>query len=94
MLDFLKRIWLITRRELNTFSQRPIFFFVMFVAPLGFLGFFTTLMDAGLPTKLPAALVDEDNTHVTRQLTRILGSMEETDFVLETNSFTEARQAM
>jgi ABC-2 type transport system permease protein len=39
-------------------------------------------------------LVDEDNTHVTRQLTRILGSMEETDFVLETNSFTEARQAM
>ena len=66
----------------------------MFVAPLGFLWMFTSLMQAGLPTKLPAALVDEDNTHVTRQLTRILGTMEQTRFVLQTNSFTEARQAM
>lgn len=87
-------IWTIIRRELNTFSRRPIFFVVMFVAPLGFLTFFTTLMEAGLPTKLPAALVDEDNTHVTRQLTRILGAMEETHFVMQTYSFTEARQAM
>ena len=66
----------------------------MFVAPLGFLWMFTSLMDAGLPTKLPAALVDEDDTHVTRQLTRILGTMEETDFVLRTKSFTQAREAM
>ena len=94
MLEAFKRIWFITRRELNTFSRRPIFFIIMFVAPLGFLVFFTSLMSSGLPTKLPAALVDEDNTHVTRQLTRILGTMEETQFVLQTNSFTEARQAM
>ena len=94
MLEALKRIWLITCRELNTFSQRPIFFVIMFVAPVGFLWLFTTLMGAGLPTKLPAALVDEDNTSVTRQLTRILGSMEETNFVMQGISFTEARQAM
>lgn len=87
-------LWSIIRRELNTFSTRPIFFVVMFVAPLGFLLFFTTLMEAGLPTKLPAALVDEDNTHVTRQLTRILGTMEETHFVMQTTSFTQAREAM
>ncbi len=55
---------------------------------------FTSLMQSGLPTKLPAALVDEDDTHVTRQLTRILGVMEETHFVMQTKSFTEARQAM
>lgn len=94
MLKALRNIWLITRRELNTFSRRPIFIVIMFVAPLGFLVFFTSLMSSGLPTKLPAALVDEDNTHVTRQLTRILGTMEETQFVLQTNSFTEARQTM
>ena len=87
-------LWHICLRELRAFGRRPIFFVIMFVAPLGFLLFFTSLMNAGLPTKLPAALVDEDNTHVTRQLTRILGTMEETDFVLRTESFTEARQAM
>lgn len=94
MLTALRNIWLITRRELRAFGRRPIFLVIMFVAPLGFLWMFTSLMQAGLPTKLPAALVDEDNTHVTRQLTRILGTMEETRFVLQTQSFTEARQTM
>ncbi len=90
----LKALWHIIRRELRTFSKRPIFLVIMIVAPLGFLWMFTSLMQAGLPTKLPAALVDEDDTHVTRQLTRILGTMEETQFVMQTRSFTEARQAM
>lgn len=94
MLNALKNIWNITYRELRAFSKRPIFLIIMFVAPLGFLWMFTSLMQAGLPTKLPAALVDEDDTHVTRQLTRILGTMEETRFVLQTYSFTEAREAM
>lgn len=94
MLTALKNIWAITYRELRAFSKRPIFLMIMFVAPLGFLWMFTSLMQSGLPTKLPAALVDEDDTHVTRQLTRILGTMEETRFVLKTYSFTEARQAM
>ena len=94
MRTALKHIWAITYRELRVFSKRPIFLLIMFVAPLGFLWMFTSLMQSGLPTKLPAALVDEDDTHVTRQLTRILGTMEETRFVLKTYSFTEARQAM
>ena len=94
MQTALKNIWAITYRELRAFSKRPIFLMIMFVAPLGFLWMFTSLMQSGLPTKLPAALVDEDDTHVTRQLTRILGTMEETRFVLKTYSFTEARQAM
>lgn len=94
MLDALNNIWLISRRELQSFSKRPMFLVIMIVAPLGFLWMFSSLMKAGLPTKLPAALVDEDNTHVTRELTRILGSMEETRFEMKTFSYTEARQAM
>ena len=94
MLRVLTNIWHLTRRELRGFGKRPILLVIRVVAPLGFLWMFTSLMQAGLPTKLPAALVDEDNTHVTRQLTRILATMEETDFVLRTPSFTEARQAM
>lgn len=94
MLKALRNTWHITRRELRAFGKRPIFLVIMIMAPLGFLWMFTSLMQSGLPTKLPAALVDEDDTHVTRQLTRILGTMEETQFVMQTRSFTEARQAM
>ncbi len=90
----LSTLWFLSLRELKAFAKRPIFLLIMFVAPLGFLWLFTSLMSSGLPTKLPAALVDADNTNVTRQLTRILSTMEETNFVMQTNSFSEAREAM
>ncbi len=88
------RLITIFRRELRMFAHRPLFLFTMIVAPVLCIVFFTTLMSDGLPTKLPAGLVDEDDTHVTHIVTRILGSMEETDLVTRYPSFTEARHAM
>lgn len=84
----------IFRRELRIFAHRPLFLFTMIVAPVLCLVFFTTLMGAGLPTKLPAGLVDEDDTHITHTITRILGSMEETRIERHYSNFTEARKAM
>lgn len=94
MKETYNRLITIFRRELRIFSHRPLFLFTMIVAPVLCIVFFTTLMSDGLPTKLPAGLVDEDDTHVTRIVTRILGSMEETDLVARYPSFTEVRQAM
>ncbi len=88
------RLTAIFRRELRLFAHRPLFLFTMIVAPVLCIVFFTTLMADGLPTKLPAGLVDEDDTHVTRIVGRILGSMEETNLVTRYPSFTEARRAM
>lgn len=89
-----RRIRQIFRRELRIFAHRPLFLFTMIVAPVVCIVFFTTLMADGLPTKLPAGLVDEDDTHITRIVTRILGSMEETDLVARYPNFTEARKAV
>lgn len=94
MRDKFSRLTAIFRRELRLFAHRPLFLFIMIVAPVLCIVFFTTLMANGLPTKLPAGLVDEDDTHVTRIVGRILGSMEETDLVTRYPSFTEARRAM
>ncbi len=88
------RLITIFRRELRIFAHRPLFLFTMIVAPILCIVFFTTLMSDGLPTKLPAGLVDEDDTHTTRMVTRILDSMEETDLVARYPSFTDARRAM
>ncbi|MBQ7422501.1 MAG: ABC transporter permease [Prevotella sp.] len=66
----------------------------MILAPLLCIFFFTSLMSAGLPKRLPAAIVDEDNTHVTRIIIRILNSFEETDLSTKYHSFTEARRAV
>ena len=94
MTTICNRLIAIFRRELRIFAHRPLFLFTMIVAPVLCIIFFTTLMADGLPTKLPAGLVDEDDTHITRIITRILGSMEETDLAVRYPSFTEARHAM
>lgn len=94
MKQLFQRLKIIFRRELLIFAHRPMFLFTMIVAPVLCIVFFTTLMADGLPTKLPAGLVDEDDTHVTRIVGRILGSMEETELVARYPDFASARQAM
>lgn len=94
MVESLNRILKISERELRSFAKRPIFLVCMILAPLFFLLLFTSMMSNGLPEKLPAALVDEDNTQVTRSMVRILGSMQQTEIVARYADFTQARQAM
>ena len=94
MKDIAKRLAAIIKRELKMFAHRPLFLFTMIVAPVVCALFFTTLMGDGLPTKLPAGMVDEDNTHITRIVGRIIGSMEETDIVARYPNFSEAREAV
>lgn len=89
-----RRLAMIGRRELKMYSHRPLFLFCMIIAPLFCLIYLTSLMSEGLPTKLPAAMVDEDNTHITHTITRFLGSMEEVKIVHHYRSFGEARKAM
>lgn len=88
------RLRAIVLRELRIFARRPLFLFTMIVAPAACLVFFTTLMSSGLPTKLPAGWVDEDDTHVSRMVGRILGSMEETELTTRYATVSEARQAV
>lgn len=90
----LRRLWNISRREVGIFFHRPMYLFCMLTAPLLTLLFFTTLMYEGLPTELPAGIVDEDNTNISRTIVRTLDSFEETDLKYSYPNFTEARKAM
>ena len=89
-----RRIIAISRRETGIYSRRPLFLFCLLVAPLLCVVFLVTLMKDGLPTELPAGIVDEDNTHISRIITRTLDAMEETDLKYSYPSFSEARKAM
>ncbi len=89
-----KRILAISRRELQIYSKRPLFLFCLLVAPLICVVFLVTLMGNGLPTKLPAGIVDEDNTKISRTITRTIDAMEETDIRYSYPDFSSARNAM
>lgn len=92
--EFAYRIHIIVRREVRYYGHRPVFLFCMLIAPLLCIFFFTTLMMSGLPKKMPAAIVDEDNTHVSRIFCRILDSFEQTDIKYVYHDFREARKAV
>ena len=60
--ESLHRIWLITKREVHRLVAQPIYFFCMLIAPAICVIFFVSLMHEGLPTDLPIAVVDMDNS--------------------------------
>ncbi len=89
-----QRLLLLWLRELKLFSRRPLMLTLLFIAPVILIGFFTSLMKSGLPTDLPAGIIDDDDTQMTRQLVRTLDAMENTDIRYRYFTFSEARAAM
>ena len=79
---------------MHMFSRRPMFLFSMLIVPVTSIILFTSVMGDGLPYNLPAGLVDEDDTAVSRSMVRTLDAMAETDLVARYASFHEARSAM
>ncbi|MCC8145155.1 MAG: ABC transporter permease [Bacteroidales bacterium] len=87
-------IFQVANREIGRLFQGKIYWFCMIIAPLISLGFFISLMYEGLPTNLPIALVDMDNTSTSRALGRQLNAFEGTEVVIQYQDFEEARKAM
>lgn len=90
----LHRIARIARREVFRIATRPLYLFCMIIAPLSCYFFFTTLMWNGLPTDMPAGVVDLDNTSTTRSIIRNLDAFQQTRIVARYTSFADARKAM
>ena len=86
--------WAIVKRESSRMYSRPLYGLSMVFAPLFCFIFFTTLMKEGLPESLPAGVVDEDNTAVSRSIIRNLDSYQQTEIVRQYSNFAEAREAM
>lgn len=82
------------KRECMRLVARPLYLFCMVIAPLFCYIFFTTLMDSGLPTNLPVAAVDMDNTSTSRNLIRNLDAFSQTGITAHYGSVAEARAAM
>ena len=84
----------IAKREVLRIAVRPLYLFCMIIAPVFCYLFFTTLMANGLPTALPAGVVDLDNTSTTRNIIRNLDAFQQTHIVAHYPSVMEARKAI
>ena len=81
-------------RELLILRQNHVYHFCMVAFPILVIFFFTSMLDDGLPTKLPVGIVDLDNTSTTRALSRKLEGFQMSHVVARYPSYSEARHAI
>lgn len=89
-----KGFWAIALRSLLQISRRPIYWVGIFLFPLFFMFCLCDMMEAGLPDKVPAAIVDKDGSSLSRQISNNLAHMQMVDVCDTYDSFTSARHAM
>ncbi|MDE7119340.1 MAG: ABC transporter permease, partial [Muribaculaceae bacterium] len=78
------------RREVGILVSRPIYLAAMVLVPVAMTFFFICMLGPGLPLKLPAAMVDLDNSQLSRQIARNLNATELVKFSYTARSFDEA----
>jgi ABC-2 type transport system permease protein len=84
----------VTLRELRIIFSQRIYLFGTTVAPIFCFILFATLMHEGLPTELPIAVADADNTPLSREITRQLDAMQLISVVKRCADIKEATQTM
>lgn len=81
-------------RSMVQIVRRPLMWVAMLGLPLFLFLFVTSLLDEGLPTRIPAAIVDRDGTALSREITQTLNGMQMVDLSMTANSYSEARHAL
>lgn len=81
-------------RSLIQIALRPLMWVGLFLLPLFMFLFIGTMLDAGLPTRIPAGIVDKDGTKLSRGITQTLSGMQMVDLKETPNSYTQARQML
>lgn len=89
-----RRIRNIAAREVGLYVHRPALLFITLIVPLLSVVMFTTMMYSGLPTKLPAGIVDQDNTKISRTIVRTMDAFQQTDIKYSYPDFQTAKDAM
>ncbi len=70
--------------------SRPVYLLMMVAVPLVTSFFFVDLMEQGIPEKSPAAVVDLDDSPVSRNVIRNLGASQLTDIRYKASSYADA----
>ncbi len=81
-------------RECNRMLQHPIYLVITLLLPLFCYSFFASMMRDGMPMQLPIAVVDQDNSALSRNIIRQLSASPQMQVVSHLGSYTEGRDAM
>ncbi|MBR1630778.1 MAG: ABC transporter permease [Paludibacteraceae bacterium] len=81
-------------RELSKMFERPIYIFSSVIVMLVMCVFFFSMMDHGVPQRLPMAVVDHDQSYISRRFVKELNSTSPVQVTMVCSTYAEAREAM
>jgi len=94
MHEILRNILAVAHREMLRIFSRPLYLAssagVMIVCTV----FYLSLMKGGSPERIPVAIVDKDDTSISRRVAHELNAMQSAEVVMVTADYPEARRAM
>ena len=94
MRTIFRNIWHVTQRELGRMFVRPLYIFASVGVMVLCTVFFLSIMKRGAPERIPVAVVDKDQTSVSRRLCHETNATQSVEIVLVTPDFADARRAM
>lgn len=80
------------RRELRQMSSRPAYLVGMMLIPIFIALFFVSLLGNGMPSRVPTAVVDMDQSSMSRQVRRNLASTQMLDITYDVESYDAAME--
>ncbi len=84
----------VMKRELSRMVSRPIYLVMTIIIPLIVVVFFATFLNKGVPTQLPIAVIDLDNSSLSRQMVRTISAGQFCKVQYEPSSYLEAQSLM
>ena len=87
-------LWRVMVREWRLIIAKPLYPLCMIGMPLLGMLFFATMLQEGLPEHIPTAVVDLDNSALSREFVRQIQSQQAINIVLQCHSYSEACAAM
>lgn len=94
MKSKINQIIAIARREVCRMSSRRLYLLAVLIFPVLSMLFFTSIMKDGVPTRLPIAVVDLDQTVISRKFVRNINVTQGTAVVMHLNSENEAMKEL
>lgn len=84
-------MWKSVVRGCLTLVRRPVFYLLcVVIVPISMTAFLVSLLDEGVAERVPSAVVDLDNSEMSRSLIRNLNTLQQVDIQYKFDSYTEA----
>ncbi|MBR1770220.1 MAG: ABC transporter permease, partial [Bacteroidales bacterium] len=84
----------VVKREWGRMTSRPIYIMMTLIIPCIIIIFFSTFLNQGVPNQMPVAIVDFDNSSMSRMIVRSLSTGQMCDIKYKLSSYESAKTKM